>query len=219
MARLVIPGSRALPQRVVEIGGEADETSLGNACSTKRGRRAIAWAPLSNALRRGVPAGWGAPVYAKLDAELGAAGAWALMRSRGLQVGEGFGAARLRGSENADAMRNLAVASNQRHAGGIARWNLHGPGNCGSGRPSSRRRRIRVHGVPRPLRSHALSAGGRGDDGAGACRSQTAPRSLAVRLDCTAEQASRPGRRAVALARFAPGPRSCFTGGSAANGT
>ena len=65
----------------------------------------------------GAPAGWGAPVYAKLDAELaGAIGG--LEGARRVEIGEGFGAARLTGTGNADAMRaGPAFLSN--HAGGI----------------------------------------------------------------------------------------------------
>jgi chorismate synthase len=65
----------------------------------------------------GVPAGWGAPVYAKLDAELAAA-MMSINAAKAVEIGDGFAAARLRGEENADAMRaGPAFLSN--HAGGI----------------------------------------------------------------------------------------------------
>ena len=65
----------------------------------------------------GVPAGWGAPVYAKLDAELAAA-MMSINAAKGVEIGDGFAAARLRGEENADAMRaGPTFLSN--HAGGI----------------------------------------------------------------------------------------------------
>ncbi len=72
----------------------------------------------------GVPAGWGAPIYAKLDSELAAA-MMSINAVKGVEIGDGFGAARLRGEENADPMRPGAVGSNQpdflaNHAGGIA---------------------------------------------------------------------------------------------------
>jgi len=52
----------------------------------------------------GVPAGWGAPVYAKLDAEI--AGAFMSINAvKGVEIGAGFGAAALTGVENADEMR------------------------------------------------------------------------------------------------------------------
>src|SRR6185312_15998709 len=52
----------------------------------------------------GVPAGWGAPLYAKLDSELAAA-CMSINAVKGVEIGDGFGAARLRGEENADPMR------------------------------------------------------------------------------------------------------------------
>ena len=52
----------------------------------------------------GVPAGWGAPLYAKLDAELAAA-MMSINAVKGVEIGDGFAAARLRGEENADPMR------------------------------------------------------------------------------------------------------------------
>ena len=55
----------------------------------------------------GVPAGWGAPVYAKLDSELAAA-MMSINAVKGVEIGAGFDAAKLRGEENADRMRPVA---------------------------------------------------------------------------------------------------------------
>ena len=52
----------------------------------------------------GIPAGWGAPVYAKMDSEIAAA-MMTINATKGVEIGDGFEAARLRGEENADAMR------------------------------------------------------------------------------------------------------------------
>jgi len=52
----------------------------------------------------GVPAGWGAPLYAKLDAELAAA-CMSINAVKGVEIGAGFAAAELTGEENGDAMR------------------------------------------------------------------------------------------------------------------
>ena len=52
----------------------------------------------------GVPVGWGAPLYAKLDAELAAA-MMSINAVKGVEIGAGFGAAELSGEENADEMR------------------------------------------------------------------------------------------------------------------
>ncbi len=52
----------------------------------------------------GVPAGWGAPLYGKLDAEL-AAGLMSINAVKGVEIGAGFSAAQLSGEDNADEMR------------------------------------------------------------------------------------------------------------------
>ena len=68
----------------------------------------------------GVPAGWGAPIYAKLDADLAAA-MMSINAVKGVEIGAGFAAAELSGEENADEMRmgNQGVAFLSNHAGGI----------------------------------------------------------------------------------------------------
>ena len=53
----------------------------------------------------GVPAGWGAPVYGKLDAELAGA-MMSINAAKGVEIGAGFAAASLSGEENADQMRS-----------------------------------------------------------------------------------------------------------------
>lgn len=69
----------------------------------------------------GVPAGWGAPLYAKLDSELAAA-AMSINAVKGVEIGDGFAAAALTGEQNADPMRAGAdgPAFLANHAGGIA---------------------------------------------------------------------------------------------------
>src|SRR5665213_3512980 len=51
----------------------------------------------------GVPAGWGAPVYGKLDAELAGA-LMSINAAKGVEIGAGFAAAALTGDEYADEM-------------------------------------------------------------------------------------------------------------------
>ena len=65
----------------------------------------------------GVPAGWGAPVYGKLDAELAAA-LMSINAVKGVEIGSGFAAAELTGEENADEMRKGPTFLSN-HAGGI----------------------------------------------------------------------------------------------------
>ena len=70
----------------------------------------------------GVPAGWGAPLYAKLDSELAAA-LMSINAVKGVEIGDGFAAARLTGETNADPMRPGADGRPEflaNHAGGVA---------------------------------------------------------------------------------------------------
>ena len=164
----------------------------GRRWSTRRARTAARSARSSNASRPACRAGWGAPLYAKLDAELAAA-MMSINAVKGVEIGDGFAAARLRGEENADAMRagpDGAPHFLSNHAGGVL-------GGISSGqpvvvrvafkptssiltpqpthRPAGRRDRDRHQGPPRSLRRHPRRAGGRGDDGAGPRRPETAP--------------------------------------------
>ena len=101
VARLVIP-EVTIAARVIEIGGETDETQwpamLGAARSGQDSLGAIV-----ECVATGAPAGWGAPVYAKLDAELAGA-CMGINAVKGVEIGEGFGAAKLTGSANREGM-------------------------------------------------------------------------------------------------------------------
>jgi len=55
-------------------------------------------------IAEGVPAGWGAPLYGKLDSDLAAA-MMSINAVKGVEIGAGFESARLSGEENADQMR------------------------------------------------------------------------------------------------------------------
>ena len=69
----------------------------------------------------GVRAGWGAPLYAKLDAELAHA-MMGINAVKGVEIGDGFAAALSTGETNADAMRPGVDGPEflANHAGGIA---------------------------------------------------------------------------------------------------
>jgi chorismate synthase len=64
----------------------------------------------------GVPAGWGEPVYGKLDADLASA-LMGINAVKGVEIGDGFAVIEQRGTEHRDAMHREGFASN--HAGGI----------------------------------------------------------------------------------------------------
>jgi chorismate synthase len=59
---------------------------------------------LIEVVAEGVPAGLGAPVYGKLDQDIAAA-LMSINAVKGVEIGNGFEAARIRGEENADEMR------------------------------------------------------------------------------------------------------------------
>jgi chorismate synthase len=137
IARLVIPGVE-IRAYLVELGGDAIDRDAfdvaaihanpfhcPDAAAAKRWERKLEEARKAGSslgavvecVADGVPAGWGAPIYAKLDAELAAA-MMSINAAKGVEIGDGFAAARLRGEENADAMRaGPTFLSN--HAGGI----------------------------------------------------------------------------------------------------
>jgi len=67
-----------------------------------------------------LPAGLGAPIYAKLDTDLAAA-MMSINAVKGVEIGEGMAAAILKGTENADeiSMGSDGPVYNSNHAGGI----------------------------------------------------------------------------------------------------
>ncbi|MGZ2410632.1 chorismate synthase [Sphingomonas sp. F9_3S_D5_B_2] len=137
VARLIIPEVR-IRAYLVEIGGDRIDPSASdrdaienNPLHCPDAQAALRWERMIDEARKagsslgalvecvaeGVPAGWGAPVYAKLDGELAGA-MMSINAAKGVEIGDGFAAARLRGEENADAMRaGPTFLSN--HAGGI----------------------------------------------------------------------------------------------------
>ncbi len=141
VARLVIPEVR-LSAWTCEIGGDAidmtnsDAEEIGkNPFFCPDAKAAARWEDLVDGARKdgsslgaivaceatGVPAGWGAPVYAKLDGEIASA-MMSINATKGVEIGDGFAAARLRGEENADAMRpaEKGPSFQSNHAGGTA---------------------------------------------------------------------------------------------------
>ena len=68
----------------------------------------------------GVPVGFGAPIYGKLDADIAAA-LMSINAVKGVEIGDGFAAAALSGEENADEMfaGNNGPTFSSNHAGGI----------------------------------------------------------------------------------------------------
>jgi chorismate synthase len=142
VARLVVP-EVSIRAFVAEIGGDPIDRSRfddgaidDNPFFCPDAEAALRWEALVDGARKagsslgavvecvasGVPAGWGAPIYAKLDSELAAA-MMSINAVKGVEIGDGFAAARLRGEENADEMRagpNGETRFLANHAGGVA---------------------------------------------------------------------------------------------------
>ncbi len=128
----------------------------------------------------GVPAGWGAPVYGKLDAELAGA-LMSINAAKGVEIGAGFAAAALSGEANADEMVRgqrrraaIPVEPGGRHPG----RHLDRPAGDGAGRlqahlldpdPAPLAERGRRggggahHRAPRPVRRPSRQPDRRGD--------------------------------------------------------
>ncbi len=143
VARLVIP-EVTIVAHVVEIGGDRVESFdsaeiAHNPFFCADAKAAARWEILVDDARKagsslgavvecvatGVPAGWGAPLYMKLDAQLASA-CMSINAVKGVEIGDGFAAARLRGEDNADRMRPGVPDSEPaprflaNHAGGVA---------------------------------------------------------------------------------------------------
>jgi chorismate synthase len=142
VARLVIPEVR-IRACLVELGGDPldraafDDAQIdANPFFCPDAAAALRWEAIVDGARKrgssvgaivecvaeGVPPGWGSPLYAKLDSELAAA-CMSINAVKGVEIGDGFGVARLTGETNADPMRPgndgkpIFLAN---HAGGIA---------------------------------------------------------------------------------------------------
>src|SRR5438045_1529643 len=72
---------------------------------------------------RGIPAGLGEPVFDKLEADLAKA-MMSLPATKGFEIGSGFAATRMRGSEHNDPfeMRGGKIRTTTNNSGGVQRW-------------------------------------------------------------------------------------------------
>ncbi|MCW5725250.1 MAG: chorismate synthase [Maricaulaceae bacterium] len=142
IARKVLGDGVVIRAALIQLGPRAidrsrwdwDETA-NNAFFCPDAQTAAQWEADLDALRRdgsstgavvevhasGVPAGWGAPVYGKLDADLAAA-MMSIPAVKGVEIGAGFAAAAMRGEDAADEMRRGAdgrPAFLSNHNGGV----------------------------------------------------------------------------------------------------
>jgi chorismate synthase len=141
IARKVI-GDVTIRGALVQIGAKTVDRSLwdwdavdANPFFCPDAAAAVAWSDYLDEVRKagssigavvevvaeGVPAGWGAPIYGKLDQDIAAA-MMSINAVKGVEIGAGMGAAELTGEENADEIR-MGNDGEPRfltnHAGGI----------------------------------------------------------------------------------------------------
>ena len=142
IARKILGEAIAIKGALVQIGDVAVDRARwdwnevhNNAFFCPDAETVLEWEKLMDSIRKdgsslgaiievvasGVPAGWGEPVYVKLDAEIASA-MMSINAVKGVEIGAGMGAAALRGEENADEMRmgndgEVVFLSNQ--AGGV----------------------------------------------------------------------------------------------------
>ena len=150
VARRVLGPGIAIRGALVQLGPHGIDRARWDWAETERNPffcpdpvAARAWEDILAAIRKqgsslgavievtaeGVPPGLGAPIYGKLDADLAAA-LMSINAVKGVEIGDGFAAAALRGEENADPlrMRDGLVQFGANHAGGIL-------GGISSGQP------------------------------------------------------------------------------------
>jgi chorismate synthase len=125
IARKIVPGMN-IRGALVQIGKHAVDRSRWDWDEVDRNdffcpdaKMAALWADYLDGIRKkgssigavievvaeGVPAGLGAPIYAKLDQDIAGA-LMSINAVKGVEIGAGFGAASLTGEENADEMRS-----------------------------------------------------------------------------------------------------------------
>ena len=125
VARMVLGSGVAIRGAVVQIGPHAIDRANWNWDVVEQNpfwcpdaEMALKWETFLDETRKagsscgaivevvaeGVPPGWGAPVYGKLDADLASA-LMSINAVKGVEIGAGFASAALSGEDNADQMR------------------------------------------------------------------------------------------------------------------
>src|SRR5690606_2201539 len=97
------PAAERMIQLIEQMRGEGD--SVGG---------------IVEGIARGLPAGWGEPVFDRLEADL-AKGMLSLPASKGFEIGSGFGGIQLTGAQHNDPYRNIdgKVRATSNRSGGV----------------------------------------------------------------------------------------------------
>ena len=123
VAKKLLDGAR-FTTRLTEVGGECDparfETVLREAAAAGDSVGAVA-----ECRAEGCGVGWGEPFFDTAEGLI-AHLLYAVPGIKGVEFGDGFAAARLRGSEHNDPILNAAGTTATNHAGGVAGGILNG---------------------------------------------------------------------------------------------
>lgn len=106
-------GETRFSTKIIEVGGKTEgfAAALKKAISEGDSLGGVIECRIKN-----VPAGLGEPIYEKIESKLASA-MMSINATRGVEFGEGFNAAKMKGSEHNDEMEDSAFLSN--HHGGI----------------------------------------------------------------------------------------------------
>ncbi|MEQ1706647.1 MAG: chorismate synthase, partial [Rickettsiales bacterium] len=142
IARKILGSSVVIRGSMVQMGDDKIDNNLydiaeidNNPFWCADAKAAARWAEKLDAIRKngssvgavievvaeGIPVGFGAPIYKKLDADIAAA-MMSINAVKGVEIGDGFASAMLSGENNADCMRSSPdgkVLFTSNHAGGI----------------------------------------------------------------------------------------------------
>jgi chorismate synthase len=114
-ARILAGKGIKITSRILEIHGKRDPDAMEREIEKARDE-GDSVGGIAEILVAGCPPGIGDPVFSKLDALL-AHSLMGIGAVKGVEIGEGFAAARMKGSKHNDAMTRAGFATN--HAGGI----------------------------------------------------------------------------------------------------
>src|SRR5690606_13503398 len=114
IAKKILGAGISIQSQVTEIGGEADlEKGLQRAIDAKDSVGGIVECRVN-----GLPVGLGEPFFDSLESQL-AHIAFAIPAVKGVELGAGFAAAKMFGSQHNDAIEDMEGKTRTNHAGGV----------------------------------------------------------------------------------------------------
>lgn len=103
--------------RIIEIGGETDRSKFDEVIGSAIRQQDSVGGVLECAAQ-GIPAGWGAPFFDSVESLISHA-VFSIPAVRGIAFGEGFEAARMKGSQHNDPIIDVSGKTATNYAGGV----------------------------------------------------------------------------------------------------